>query len=487
MKLDIRFEAKQLLEFFLLIIIIPIFEKVDADIWTILSVEVILLSFFICLKNINSNIYFFFFLVSFFIYLMSGDIAELFFHRYYYLRFEDDAVIHAHLCIFISLLGLYLGYILTKSPKNFYMKKYDINYIKKYIITLKNIRFISKKIYFITYLFLIFNTIDTIRFVSNNGYIAYYTSFTPMLPLIFVKIGEFTFLVLCIYLSTFPTKKESFLVISSYLFYSLLVLFIGSRSGIVYNTIFILCYCFYRNKTDKGKSIWISKKIITILLVCVPFILSFLFLYEFIRTGRSIEFTSIGDAIIDFFVNIGSSSQIIKYGYVYRDEIPNFKFYSLGGTLNYFKYGRLFNLFSPELIPPRHSVEFATQSHAFSAILPYLVMKEAFLNGQGTGSSFIAELFADFKYWGVGFGSMIYGWFFKKMSYISNKNWLLTTIKLYIFHFMLSAPRGSYDNFISGILNISNIVVVLSIWFLAKIYQDFFVLKIKKEVKINEL
>ncbi|MBR2311930.1 MAG: O-antigen polysaccharide polymerase Wzy family protein [Clostridia bacterium] len=467
---DLKIRIKTLLQFIVLILVMIGLWLFGADIWMVLAVGVLGVMLMHCLNNIALNSFFLFFLFSFSIFLMSGDVAELLFDRHYHLQFGQEATLHAHKCIFISLLSMLFGYVLI-TPKR---KKADIisNQLDESSITTeKAIKNISKWVYVVAYVIILINTIDTIRFVASYGYIAYYTSFDPILPSILVQIGEFTPLALCVYLSTFPTKEESSLVIKSFLLYSLLTLFVGARGPLIINISFLICYCLYRNYTDKGKTVWLSKRTTTTLVLLVPFLLSFLFLYEYIRTGRDVQYTSFGDSIVDFFVNIGSASQNIKYGYEYRNEIPHMRFYSFGGTLNYFKYGTLFNLFDLDSIPSRHSIQFAMESHSFDAMLSYLTIPTQFLRGQGTGSSFIAELFADFGYIGVALGSAIYGCVFKKLSYIDNHHWLLSTIKFYIVFEMFFAPRASFDGFIAAILNVNNIFFVCMIYVLAKSLQ----------------
>ena len=463
---SIKIGIKQLIECVFLLIVIGIMWAFGADVWMILSVAMIMLLIFMCLKNINANAFFFFFLVSFFIYLMSGDIAELLFDKKYYIQFGKEAVVHTHICLFVSLVSIWIGYIFTSSKKH--MTRFEtIGESRMTPTMVDKVKSASKYIYYIAYIILLVNTVDTVRFVAVNGYVAYYTSFDPILPSIIIEIGEFAPIALCVFLATFPSKKESSFIIKSYILYAFLTLFIGSRGGLIYNIIFILCYCFYRNYTDRGHTVWISKRIITVLVLAVPFLLSFLFLYEYIRTGREVEFESFGETIVDFFVNIGASSKVIKYGYEYAEEIPKWRFYSLGETLNYFKYGTLFNLFDLGSIPSRHSVEFATQSHSLDALISYLSMKNQYLSGHGTGSSFIAALYADFGYVGVSIGSVIYGWLFKKLSYLNSKNWLSSSIKLYMFMALLEAPRSSYDGFIASIVNVNYVMIMLFIYLFA--------------------
>lgn len=459
---DIKISFKSIIGFLLLIICLLALAMLGSDVWQILSVGMFGIMILICLKDISRNCFFFFFLLSFFIFLMSGDIAELLFNEHYYLQFSEAATLHAHKSIFICLLAMFVGFIIF--PVRRKEKEAVTNNTNDFII---NIRHASKILYVISLIFALISTLDTIRFVASHGYVAYYISYNSILPSVLVKIGEYTPLALCVYLSTFPSKKESSFVIKSFLLYSLLTLLIGSRSGVIFNSIFLLCYFVYRNYTDRGKTVWISKKTIVFLLLSVPFLLSFLYLYEYIRTGREVESMTFGESIVKFFVNIGSASQNIKYGYELRNEIPKFRFYSLGGTLNYFKYGTLFNLFDLQSIPSRHTVQFALESHSFDAMLSYLTIPKQFLQGNGTGSSFIAELFADFGYVGVAAGSLVYGCLFKRVQVLTNRNWLATTIKLFIFFTMLSAPRASYDGFIAEILNVNHILYVFLIYLLA--------------------
>ena len=136
--------------------------------------------------------------------------------------------------------------------------------------------------------------------------------------------------------------------------------------------------------------------------------------------------------------------------------------------MNYFKYGTLFNLFDLSDIPARHTAQFALESHSFGELISYLAIPQNYLKGNGTGSSFIAELYADFGYIGVALGSLIYGWIFKKISYISNNHWLSTAMKLFVFLSLLSAPRASFDSFIAAIVNVNNIMFIFLVYLFAQ-------------------
>ena len=94
-------------------------------------------------------------------------------------------------------------------------------------------------------------------------------------------------------------------------------------------------------------------------------------------------------------------------------------------------------------------------------------METQYLNGQGAGSSFIAELYADFNYIGVAVGSAIYGILFKRISILSEKHWLSTSIKFYMFMELISAPRAGFDGFLAIILNVNFVLIIAAIYILA--------------------
>lgn len=432
------------------------------DIYIVLATEVLAILIYRCLKDISSNIWFFCFLLSFFVFLMSGDIFSELFENYYYINFSEEATRHCWIAILISLIFLYFGYITKRKPSQYKIKTAFSS------IDVTKIQNSAKLLFYITFCILLFNTLDKIQFVARYGYVAYYMSYNSILPSTIAELGDFTPIALCVFLATFPRKKDARFPIALYFVYAILSLVIGARGGLVYNAVFLIGYMIYRNSHDKNGEVWISKKIIVLLCISVPFVLVFLFLYGYIRLNQDVVYKSFGDTLVDFFVNIGASSKAIKFGYECKDTIETFKFYSLGDTLNYFKYGKLFNLLDLGKIPSIHSAQFALEGHSFDSYLSYQFMHDKYLAGEGMGSSYIAVLFADFGYIGIALGSFIYGRLFKAISYLNVNSWLSTSIKLYCFLLLIKAPRGSYDSFLGGIININFWVVILGIVFISR-------------------
>ena len=437
----------------MLLALIPcILAILRVDFLMIVAVEVWLAVTLCSVNNFSENIFFTVFLCSFFVFLISGDLAEQIFHVYYYRRFNADAVTHSRICIILSLAFLGLGF---RSKKTLWKKMCIEEKIAGKIGGIReSVNFVSKAILCVTFPILLIDTINTVIFVAMNGYVAYYSSYNPLLPSVVIKVGEMTHAVLCVYLATFPKKKETKIILLLYLVFSVLAMAIGQRGAFIYRFAFILAYLFLRQKVHNDGEVWIKKRTIIALAISAPFLLAFLFAYGYIRMGNDVPDQSIGELIAGFFVNIGSTSQILKDGYVYDLAIPRTKLFSVGGIIQYFRYGTLFNLFSQNAVPTPHTAEFALEGNRFDHFLSYLTIPERYFGGEGTGSCFIAELFADFGYLGVCFGSYIYGKFFKTLSELKNRNWLSASVLLYMMMQMVKTPRGAYDDFLTAIINV---------------------------------
>lgn len=464
-----------------IIIVACILILFQVDFLMILTVELWLVLLLISVRDFAGNIFFTVFLCSFFVFLISGDLAEQIFHIYYYRQFEADAVMHARISIVLSIIFLTIGFI-RKQPKK---QPHTVleHGTQKLNILKESAQTISKSILCVTYPILVFDTINQILFVVANGYVAYYTSYDSLLPSIFLKLGEMTHAALCIYLATFPKKKETKIVLLLYLIYAVMGMIVGQRGAFIYRFAFVLAYFILRTKVHNDGEVWIKKHAIILILAAAPFMLAFLFIYDYIRTGNDVPKQTIGEMIANFFVNIGSTSQVIKDGYVYDAAIPRTKIFSLGGIINYFKYSKLFNLFNSEAIPVPHTAEFALQGHRFDSLISYLRMEEKYLAGHGAGSCFIAELFADFGYLGICAGSYIYGLFFKTLSKLKRKNWLSCAVLLYMMMNMIQAPRSAYDSFLSVVVNVIYICFVIVIVVLSKMQYDGLLDKIYEKVK----
>ena len=95
--------------------------------------------------------------------------------------------------------------------------------------------------------------------------------------------------------------------------------------------------------------------------------------------------------------------------------------------------------------------------------ISYFIDSEAYLNGHGYGSSYIAELYIDFKYWGVIVGNLFLGAYMAIFYKIYKKSYILSACLLLSYNIMLFIPRAEFDYIITYVLNFTAILGMIII------------------------
>lgn len=107
------------------------------------------------------------------------------------------------------------------------------------------------------------------------------------------------------------------------------------------------------------------------------------------------------------------SINVIKRYIEYGANLPKGKLYFIGSTLSVLArspIGRILNI----AVYGGNTVENAMNGFSFAHALSYLVMGKQYLNGNGMGSSYIAEIMYSFGYMGVFIANIFYGVFLRK-------------------------------------------------------------------------
>lgn len=424
----------------------------------ILSLVIVVFSIVMFSKKIEENYAIVFFLCTFVFFLMSSEFVQMFFNVKNERELTAASIKHSHLVIFIGIIALLLGYRVHFSRRQIGNKIISY-YNQRYRFCAKNI---SKNIFYTFYVFQILPLIEIVFFVASKGYSEYFLSYHSRIPVLISALGDFSSFAFAVFLASMPTKKEAKMPILLYLFSSFLTFMGGKRYYFVASLVLIFTYFIIRNKIDKG-NIWISKKQITLIFVLIPFAFIGLYAYTFVREGNLTGNMELTDALLSFFNLVGESDKVIKYGYMYKDQIPDERFYCFGGLIDYFRLNEITKLFTGETMSRKHTVEYALNGNSFSYILTYIVTPNRYESGYGLGSCYLAELYQDGGYVGVAVGSFFYGVLIKNIFNLNLKNVWRTSIMFYLFVLLLRAPRDSYSCFLEEIVNLKFIVIFLLI------------------------
>lgn len=418
---------------------------------TLIWVQITLFMYLILdlLENPKQNILLICFSVTFFVFLMAGPIAQEYFGAIEKRSYTAEAIIHSHWTIIVSLLTLIISNKIIRqrfSSDNYYV------YSKESDNELNSIRVASKRLYWIAYCFMFLYSARVALYVIMNGYLSFYTSYSAGMWVVVEKIGDMAPLAMAAFIASYPDKKEAKPLLISYILYGFSTLLTGKRYEAVFVCMFVLVVYVYRG--------WIKKKHIIALAIIVPVCLVGLQMIDLLRAGaeKAKTMSTTGNLIVDFMNYVGNSNKVIRLQYMYRDEIPKFKFYSFGSLLDYFKY----NFISKALFgfqSDRWSRAF--EGHSLSTVVSYIYSSDFFNSGQGMGSCYIAELYNDFNYFGVVVGNVFIVYLVKRVFNLDSSSFLKRGICLFILSPLLLMPRGNFDEMLLYIFNIKHILLYL--------------------------
>lgn len=409
------------------------------------------------IRKIKYSIVFLMFQIAFFTFLLARPVIGVFKQIKWWTvnsQTEENVKVTV-LMVTLSLVALFVGATLA-------VKLLDIFTKNKKGIKIQNgerikaLRFVALGVYVISLFFFLIQEWEKVQFIKNHTYLEYYSVFRSDLPGIIHLLSGFMTYSLCLYLSTFPSKKQSLLPLLLYGGSAIPALIVGVRNPIILNCMFIFLYYFIRD-TLNDKEKWIGKFEKIVLIVSIPCVLIFMFAYSYIRSNQSINITNPLSMIEGFFWAQGTTFSFISQGYGHRLNLPIHEWgnYTFGGILDYFYYGRVGRVvFGTEPLPVGNNLTNALESHNLSHNLSYVILRDRYLNGQGVGSSYVFENYLDWGYIGIISFSLVLGGFLILFVYLLKKNTLIRTIVLVCLTSIFFAPRAEATGWLNFIVSL---------------------------------
>ena len=439
---------------FFSIFVFGIYLFLDIESLLLLSVFILWLSLIIySLINIHERIVLFFLQISIFTFILSRPILDLLRNNnwitntYNYSKYAKPEIT---ICIlFISLCGIFLGSTLAGllKPK----RHISHNVSGDYILSL---RFIAMLIFAVSLPCEALTGIEKILFRIEHSYNEYYTLFKSNFPYIIYKISTFNKYSLFFLLATKPSKKTSTCVLIINIILTIPDVIVGSRGNLILSCFFALFYYIYRDYCGDSKR-WLGKKEKYLLITIIPIGIVFLGVFNYVRDGIQIHTISFINAIGDFFYKQGVTFSWISCGLGVIDQLPAHINYSFGQIIDYLLYGALGQLvWETAEIPSGNSVLHATCGNSLSHHLSYIILGNRYLNGHGTGSSYLLENFIDFGYIGVFILSFFIGLFIIWGIQWSKNNYFFAIIFFLTIPGIIFMPRSEFGSVFSFIIYI---------------------------------
>lgn len=438
----------------------------------ILSITTLwLLGLIYCFRNIKKYLLLFWFLITVGVFLLGRPLIMTFQGEKWWLNSQIDAKSFyiATELIFLSILALIIGatveslLIQKREKKNRILK--NIEKEQRYNFN-DCLQVISMLMFYATAVFFCIEGMEKVIYVHNHSYLEFYSSFTSKLPWFVSTIGSMMKYSLCIFLATKPRKRRAFFALVLFELSALFDLIIGVRGTIMLNSIFILVYYLIRDYKD-GKEKWFGKIEKGLVIIGTPIVLIFMTAYSFIRSGLRVLNFNVFKMLGDFFVGQGVTFEVVARGVSVIDQLPQRpgRNYTFGQFIDYIVHGRLGQLlFGTEALPVGNNIINGTQSNSLSHNLAYVTKGEAYLKGEGWGSSYVLENYIDFGYFGVILFSLFLGALLIWMMYYLGRNVLSDTVILVSLLTIFYIPRAESTSWIMFIITLQFWLCVGCCW-----------------------
>ena len=360
-------------------------------------------------------------------------------YRYHSLALPEKTIF----LLFISLLGIYIGGVLASNLKVKKKIRERISVPQKDML-----QFITLIAFWVSFSFGLLRGYEKLSFRSTHSYTEYYQLFTSHLPYVVYVISSFNKYCVCFFLATKPEKRSATLILVLYVLLAVPDFIVGSRGEFIIRLLFSLFYYVYRDYCVSPYQ-WVGKIERLLLIICTPLGIIFLGLFNYIREGISFNGIHVSTSIIDFFYKQGVTFSWISCGLGVINQLPAHVCYTFGTIVDYILYGSLGQIiFGTEGIPSNNTAIHGTRGNSLSHHLSYIVLGNKYLEGHGTGSSYLLESYIDFGYIGVFIISLFIGILSIALMRAAKKYFSIAIITFLTFTGIIYMPRNEFGQII---------------------------------------
>lgn len=431
------------------------------------------------------NIIYIFFLTTFFIFLLSRVMVRWIRTGEIYKPFSIETMIMVYSCLTVSLFGLAIGNA-TSGKRFIFGKRYQGSYVDRegeYLgradsINLPLIRQLSGIFTVICGFTTLLVVIERIAFWRMSGYGGdLRTSFSSTLPGLVLRFSYVYEMMFCIYLASLPEKKKCMPLIIQYLVISALRMLYGSRASFVVGLMFLFVYFLIRDRLNEEQDIkerkWVGRELLLVTAISIPLLIILMVFVGSYRSHQSFEFNSFFETLGDFFEAQGTSINVIGYTDVYKDYFAQPKFlYLFDRTYEFLTANPISSIITGRHIYQSNTIERAQYGTSLGMTLYYHINQVSYLAGNGCGSSYVAEGWLGYGYFGLFIINLVLSRIMMTLNEFRFQRFVPSVIWLIFLQSLFSMPRNNFDAFVDNILSLTNIVAIFALWVLYKLIQQ---------------
>ena len=415
------------------------------------------------------NVILIFFLLSFFLFLLSRVLVRWILNQEVYQPFDPQTMVMMYCCLIVSLVGMWFG-----SSQKYHFKIGRIGY-QDYSYETSTPKYDMHLIRSIAFVFTIVSGFATLLTVLEQ--VAFWdisgaggdlrVSFGSTLPGIVLRLSSVYVLMLCIYLATMPTKKATMIVFLQYLVCSALKMVYGSRSDFVLGLMFIVVYF-----KDSNESLWFGKKELLFTIISIPLLVVLVVFVGYYRVHTTFEFSGLYDTFLDFFESQGGSIDIIGYTKIYEDKLNQPLLYMFDKSYEFIVTNPVSRIFTGQTAHAANTVERAIYGTSLGQSLYYHMNRASYLAGFGGGSSYVAEIWIGYGYIGLFVWNFILARVILKIKTYKFNRLIPSVVILVFIQSLFFMPRAGFDGFVGEFLSATHLFMVFAMWLIYKIIKS---------------
>lgn len=420
----------------------------------------------------KKNIIYIFFLLTFFLFLLSRTMVRWLINGEIYMPFSSQTMVHIYCLIIISLAGLVVG-----NYVNFQFGRRQKNTQEQHLLNkdkMDVLRSVVGPLTIIAGLAQLLVVLERAVFYQVGFGGAMRVSFSSGLPSLLLSVSYEYTLLFSIYLATMPKKKEALYFIFQYLSISAIKMVYGSRCDFILGLMFVLIYFVIRDRINDKYNLldtkWLGSMERTITITSIPVLIILLTFIGTYRVGGDFQFTNFTDVLINFFESQGTTINVLGYAYENAEKLtqPHF-LYLFDDTYTFLTANPISRIFTDRHIYTVNTVERAIYGTSLDQSLYYIINKVSYLNGNGCGSSYIAETYLAFGYLGTFFFNIVLANVLNKIDRYAYNNFWKNVLLLIFLLSLFFIPRSGFDDFVGEFASATHILVIMCVWL---IYKD---------------
>lgn len=331
---------------------------------------------------------------------------------------------------------------------------------------------------------------EKLAFIVGKSYTDYFLYFKESAPLPVRTLATFTEYAMCIYLLTMPRKRNAYLILGSNILLNVPTLIVGLRGRFMFSVVFATLYFFLRAR-HPSKDVWIGRFEKRGLIFGIPLAIVLLNSINYIRSQKVNLTANFLEDVFDFFDKQGVSFEVLSHGYYAAYKTASFENnYTFGPFIDFltrYSYGQVLSGFPP--LPGNNSQEMATESHSFAHALSFF-QHGNYLRGEGYGSSYLLELFADYGWLGVICGSLILGVILAAMPRMFDRGGISGLLALCSLGSIFWIPRDSALGWLTFVVSAQFWLLVVIVYFLSGILtatRPYLTLRVTSDTRYQHL